>query len=105
MNTLTIQQSKRVATTWPDLFLRKGRKLYPIRPDQFSAVRERFNDGRGMSEIKSELPMGLFNQYGEYIGHISYNGRGWLDQVTGPALEIPRPGCKTCEQLDAEGWA
>lgn len=95
-------RSTRTAGAWPELFLRKGRKLYPIRPDQFEAVRERYNDGRGASEIPRDL--WLYNQYGEFIGHISYNGRGWLAQVEGKPLEIPVPGRRTCEQLDAEGW-
>jgi hypothetical protein len=86
---------------WPNLFLRKGRTLYPIKPEQFGEVRERYNAGRGASEISQDL--GLHNEYGEHIGYISYNGRGWLNDIEGK-VEIPAPGIKTVKERDAEGW-
>lgn len=86
---------------WPDLFLRKGRTLYPIKPEEFYPVRERYNNGRGASEIPHDLY--LHNAEGERIGHISYNGRGWLHDIEGN-VEIPTPGVPTAAQREKEGW-
>ena len=89
------------AKWWPDLFLRKGRTLYPITPEQCGPVRERYNAGRGASEIPEDLY--LHDSEGQRIGHISYNGRPWLHDIEGN-VEIPVAGIKTAKQREAEGW-
>jgi hypothetical protein len=89
------------AKWWPDLYLRKGRTLQLITPEQCPVVRERFNAGRGASEIRGE--MALHDEAGARIGYVSYNGRVWLHDIEGD-VEVPVAGVATCEQLDAEGW-
>lgn len=89
---------------WPDLYLKKGRLLRQILPEQCGAVMELYRDGRGFSEMpSSSIP--LYTITGKRIGHISYNGRVWLDDVDGQEIEIPVAGYKTAAQHEAEGWA
>ncbi len=87
---------------WPDLFLKKGRKLQKITPEQCAVIRELYNDGRGSSEIRSDIK--LHDETGMVIGRVSYNGRVWLHDIEGE-IEVPQIGVKTCKQRDAEGWA
>jgi hypothetical protein len=89
------------AKWWPDLYLRKGRALQLITPEQCGPVREIYNAGRGSSEIRREME--LYDETGERIGHVSYNGRVWLHDIEGN-IEVPAQGVKTCAQRDAEGW-
>ena len=105
MKTLTIVPApQRFLSTpkwWPDLYLKKGRNLQLITPEQCGPVRDIFNAGRGFSEIARDMV--LHDRTGKKIGHVSYNGRVWLHDIEGN-VEVPVRGCETCEQLDAKGW-
>lgn len=90
------------AQWWPNLFLKKGRQLQAITPEQCSIVREIYNDGRGSSEIRKDIY--LYDETGARIGYVSYNGRVWLHDVEGN-IEVPQRGVKTAAQRTAEGWA
>lgn len=89
------------AKWWPDLYLKKGRNLQLITPEQCGVVRELYNAGRGASEIRGDII--LYDETGEKIGRVSYNGRVWLHDIEGD-IEVPVEGVKTCAQRDAEGW-
>lgn len=87
---------------WPELHLKKGHVLQVITPEQCGPVMEIFRDGRGVSEMpSSSIP--LFDSAGNAIGHISYNGRIWLDDADGQK-EVPVKGIRTFAQREAEGW-
>ncbi len=74
---------------WPDLYLKMGRKLMQIQPEQCAKVREMYNGGRGSSEIARDVM--LHSMDGEEIGHVSYNGRVWMHDIEGD-IEIPVKG-------------
>lgn len=105
MNTLQITSAPvkgaPAAQWWPDLYLKKGRQLQRITPEQCGVVREIYNAGRGASEIARDIS--LHDETGAKIGHVSYNGRVWLHDIEGE-IEVPVQGVKTCAQRDAEGW-
>jgi hypothetical protein len=86
---------------WPDLYLKKGRLLQQITPEQCGPLREKYNAGRGASEIRKDII--LHDATGSRIGHVSYNGRVWLKDIEGD-IEIPTQGRKTAEQRELEGW-
>jgi hypothetical protein len=87
---------------WPDLYLKKGRKLIQIQPDQCGAVMEVFKNGRGFSEMP-KCSIDLYDIKASKIGHISHNGRVWMEDVEGN-IEIPTNGCKTVAERELEGW-
>lgn len=65
----------------PALFLRRGRQLAEVTPQQASramdAIREKaLLEGRGSSSTPDLL---LYNIRGQKIGHVSWNGRVWLN--------------------------
>lgn len=83
---------------WPDLYLKKGRELQLITPEQCGVVREIYNAGRGASEIRNDIT--LHDKSGAEIGCVSYNGRVWLYDAEGD-IEVPVNGRQTA----AEFWA
>lgn len=93
------------ARWWPDLFLRKGRALLQVTPEQASRLmdlqRERViaatDNPHKVRDIK------LHDIDGRAIGHVSFNGRVWLHDIDGDK-EVPRKGCQTCAELNAKGW-
>lgn len=85
----------------PKLFLKKGRQLQAITPEQCGPLRDIYNDGRGMSQIRKDIY--LYSQEGKKIGYISYNGRVWLNDIEGE-IEVPVQGRKTAAQRELEGW-
>lgn len=91
---------------WPDLFLRKGRALLQVTPEQASQLMDAKRDaevartGRGSSGVRDIL---LHDINGNQIGKVSFNGRVWLHDVDGDK-EIPLAGVKTAAQHNAEGW-
>lgn len=88
------------ARWWPDLFLRKGRMLVQVSPEQAGRIMDLFRGGRGASKVR-DIP--LHDIDGNQIGHVSYNGRVWLHDVDGNK-EVPQAGVKTAAQHEAEGW-
>jgi hypothetical protein len=109
MKTLTLvsaPKSPAASAKWrPDLYLKKGRMLLRITPEQCSVVRERYNAGRGSSEIRirDSDAFPLYDVTGAKIGYVSYNGRVWLHDVEGD-IEVPQQGVKTAAQHASEGW-
>jgi hypothetical protein len=91
---------------WPDLFLRKGRKLVQVTPEQASKLMEaKRNDvalrtGRGSAAVRDIL---LHDIDGKQIGRVSFNGRVWLHDIECD-VEIPLAGVKTAAQHESEGW-
>jgi hypothetical protein len=82
------------------LHVKKGRKLYPITPEQCAKLREAINGNAGAS---SAPELHLYDETGARIGRVSYNGRVWLHDVEGD-IEVPQQDRKTCAQNDANGW-
>lgn len=89
------------AKWWPDIYLKKGRKLQLITPEQCSVVRKIYNAGRGASEIRKDIM--LHDETGAVIGFVGYNGRTWLNDIE-DRIEIPQEGVKTAAERQAEGW-
>lgn len=99
---VTAPQSPAVPVQWwPDLYLKKGRRLQRITPEQCGAVREIYNAGRGASEIAREMT--LHDETGAKIGWVSYNGRVWLHDAEGD-VEIPVAGVPTAAERALAGW-
>lgn len=96
------KDQKPEAQWWPDLYLRKGRKLVQIQPHQCGPVMDLFRGDRGFSEMPKPS-IDLFTVDGEKIGHVSYNGRVWLHDIEGN-VEIPIEGMTTAAQRESEGW-
>jgi hypothetical protein len=63
---------------WPDLFLKKGRKLQEITPIQCAAFRKSFNS---TGKLLKQIPLHDIN--GERIGFIDYYGRSFLEDIGG----------------------
>lgn len=93
---------------WPDLYLRKGRRLLQVTPEQASKLMDIQRDGdsalgeypRSRSEVKD---IRLHDIDGRHIGFVSFNGRVWLNDIDG-RKEIPLAGVKTAAQHEANGW-
>lgn len=104
--TLLVEVPKSNGGWWPDLFLKQGRKLLQVSPEQASKLMElkreseALRTGRGSSGVRDIL---LHDIDGKQIGRVSFNGRVWLHDIDGDK-EIPLPGVKTVAQCNAEGW-
>lgn len=91
---------------WPDLFLKKGRKLLQVTPEQCGEIMERKRDdeamrtGRGSSGVR-DIP--IHDIDGKRIGYVSFNGRVWLHDIDGKK-EVPQKGFKTAAECAADGW-
>lgn len=94
-------------TIIPQLFIRKGRALLQILPDQCGPLMAKYRNGRGVSEMRKP-EINLCDIDGNAIGYISYNGRAWLGDCNKTEhedrVEIPQAGIKTAAQREAEGW-
>lgn len=97
-----------ITTLVPDLYLRNGRSLLRVTPEQASrlhgAARNHLwatvGDARSLRDLK------LHDVNGKEIAHVSFNGRVWLNSPDRRKdIEIPLAGFKTAAQHDAEGWA
>ena len=88
------------AGTIPALYLKKGRALQRVTPEQAAVVMEIHAADRASDDV-DDIP--LHDAAGAQIGYVSYNGRTWLGDLRHHA-EIPQRGRKTCAQLDREGW-
>ena len=95
-------------TAIPALYLRRGRVLRQVTPVQASrmmdAKRARAMEAGGTSAGVRDIE--LCNSEGKVVGHVSFNGRVWLNGPDGwrSNIEIPLPGVKTVAQCEAEGW-
>lgn len=88
------------AQWWPDLYVKRARKLYRVTPEQAGQLMEALRDNRGASTTPD---IKLFDVTGAEIGRVSYNGRVWLADIEGD-VEVPQSGRKTCAANDADGW-
>lgn len=86
---------------WPTLHLKKGRKLIAATPEQLAVVREIYNAGRGASEIRNDVL--IYDETGTRIGHVSYNGRVWIEDIEGD-IEVPQADRPTAAQRELQGW-
>ena len=81
----------------PKLFLKKGTELIAIEVDQCGPLMDAYKGDRGVSEMP-RCSIELYNDNGEEIGEISYNGRIWLNTEDG-RIEVPQKGMPTAKEL------
>lgn len=102
----TNERTKVIFRRWPDIYLRNGRRLLQVTPDQASKLMgakreaEAIRTGRGSAGLRDIL---LHDIDGQRIGKVSFNGRVWLHDIDGDK-EIELEGVKTAAQCEAEGW-
>ena len=90
-----------VGQVWPDLFIRHGRTLQQVTPEQAGRFMETAFQ-RCLREGERTPFVPLYDCDGKIIGHISPNGRTWLGPMDSTHIEIPQAGRQTAAQFEAE---
>lgn len=104
--TTTLEIEPPTLANQPALYLKKGNRLQLVTAEQCSVIRNIYNDGRGASEIRSDIH--LHDSTGKRIGYVSYNGRVWIGDPKSKSMyelvEVPQRGVKTSAQCQSERW-
>lgn len=80
------------------LYVRRGRTLYSVTPDEASYL------GTRLADTSESERLELCDSNGKQIAWVSANGRVWLGTIHNTDLEIPTQGRKTADQRELEGW-